>query len=117
MIDVVRRVRFSNRPCPLLVSDAVGLAGLDGRSSGGKSGRLRPGLVLVSKAGADGNVSAVPVPGGLSTMISGIGVFYPDKRPTQRVGIVPDLEITPTIEGIRLGRDEVLDAAIRLVQK
>ena len=24
-------------------------------------------------------------------MISGIGVFYPDKKPTQRVGIVPDI--------------------------
>jgi hypothetical protein len=25
-------------------------------------------------------------------MISGIGVFYPDKKPTQRVGIIPDVE-------------------------
>ena len=29
-------------------------------------------------------------------MISGIGVFYPNKRPTQRVGIVPDREVKPT---------------------
>jgi hypothetical protein len=39
---------------------------------------------------ADGNVSTIPLPGGLRPMISGIGVFYPDKPPTQRVGIVPD---------------------------
>jgi hypothetical protein len=46
-------------------------------------------------------------------MISGIGVFYPDKHPTQRVGIVPDREVKPTIAGIRDGRDEVLEAALR----
>jgi len=48
-------------------------------------------------------------------MISGIGVFYPDGRPTQGVGIVPDLEVRPTIAGIRAGRDEVLEAAVRRV--
>jgi C-terminal processing protease CtpA/Prc len=66
-------------------------------------------------AGADGNVSPIPLPGGLRTMISGIGVFYPDKRPTQRVGIVPDLEVKPTIAGIRAGRDELLEAALRRI--
>ncbi len=66
-------------------------------------------------AGADGNVSPIPLPGGLRSMISGIGVFYPDKRPTQRVGIVPDLEVKPTIAGIRAGRDEVLEAALRMI--
>jgi peptidase S41-like protein len=66
-------------------------------------------------AGADGNVSQIPLPGGLSTMISGIGVFYPDKKPTQRIGIVPDIVVKPTIAGIREGRDEVLEAAIRRV--
>jgi C-terminal processing protease CtpA/Prc len=64
-------------------------------------------------AGADGNVSAIPLPGGLRSMISGIGVFYPDKKPTQRIGIIPDVEVRPTIQGIRSGRDEVLEAALR----
>ena len=48
-------------------------------------------------------------------MISGIGVFYPDKKPTQRVGIVPDVESRPTIAGIRDGRDEVLEEGIRQI--
>lgn len=64
-------------------------------------------------AGADGNVSEIPLPGGFRSAISGIGVFYPDKKPTQRIGIVPDREVKPTIAGIRAGRDEVLEAAIR----
>ena len=77
--------------------------------------RAGPNAIVVGSttAGADGNVSRIPLPGGMSTMISGIGVFYPDKRPTQRVGITPDIEIRPTVEGIRQGRDEVLERAIR----
>jgi len=79
--------------------------------------RSAPGAVVVGSttAGADGNVSPIPLPGGFQTMVSGIGVFYPDKRPTQRVGIVPDIAVTPTIAGIRAGRDEVLEAAIRQI--
>jgi hypothetical protein len=48
--------------------------------------------------------------------ISGLGVFYPDHRPTQRVGIVPDVIAKPTIQGIAAGRDEVLEAAKRILE-
>ncbi len=77
--------------------------------------RAAPNAFVIGSttAGADGNVSQITLPGGQSTMISGLGVFYPDKRPTQRVGIIPDLVVKPTIAGIRAGRDEVLEAAIR----
>jgi C-terminal processing protease CtpA/Prc len=79
--------------------------------------RSNPRAVVVGSttAGADGNVSPIPLPGGLSSMISGIGVFYPDKRPTQRIGIVADVEARPTIAGIRAGRDEVLEEALRQI--
>ena len=79
--------------------------------------RAVPGAVVVGSttAGADGNVSPFALPGGLNTMISGIGVFYPDKKPTQRVGIVPDVIVRPTIAGIRAGRDEVLEEALRQI--
>ena len=77
--------------------------------------RAGPNAVVVGSttSGADGNVSPFSLPGGFNTEISGIGVFYPDKRPTQRVGIVPDITVRPTIAGIRQGRDEVLEAAMR----
>jgi hypothetical protein len=45
--------------------------------------------------------SSAEFPGGLSSYISGLGVFYPDKRPTQRVGVIPDIWLTPTIAGLR----------------
>lgn len=77
----------------------------------------RAKVIGSTTAGADGNASWIPLPGGLRTMISGIGVFYPDKRPTQRIGIIPDIEVRPTIEGIRAGRDEVLEAAIAEIHR
>ncbi len=72
-------------------------------------------LVGSQTAGADGNVSQFYFEG-FSTLISGIGVFYPDKRETQRIGIVPDIEVKPTIEGIRAGKDEVLDRALLFLE-
>jgi len=77
--------------------------------------RTAPDAVVIGSttAGADGDVSKIPLPGGRSSMISGIGIFYPDKTPTQRVGIVPDLEVVPTVAGFRDGRDEVLEAAVQ----
>lgn len=79
--------------------------------------RAAPHSVVVGSttAGADGNVSRLELPGGLYTFISGIGIFYPDKKPTQRVGIVPNILVTPTIAGIRAGRDQVLEKAVRLI--
>lgn len=79
--------------------------------------KTAPDAIVVGSttAGADGNLSWFLLPGGLKTAISGIGVFYPDKKPTQRVGIVPDVVVKPTIADIRAGRDPVLDKAIRLI--
>lgn len=77
----------------------------------------RARVIGSTTAGADGNLSRIPLPGGLSSAISGIGVFYPDKRVTQRVGIVPDIEVRPTIRGIRAGLDEVLEAAIAEIRR
>jgi C-terminal processing protease CtpA/Prc len=79
--------------------------------------RVARGAIVVGSttSGADGNVSPFALPGGLRTMISGIGVFYPDKAPTQQIGIVPDVKIAPTVAGIRAGRDEVLEEALRQI--
>lgn len=79
--------------------------------------RAAPGAIVVGSttAGADGNVSRLRLPGGHELMITGIGTFYPDGSPTQRVGIVPDVELRPTVEGLREGRDEVLEEALRQI--
>ncbi len=76
-------------------------------------GARRAIVIGSTTAGADGNVSPIPLPGGLGAAISGLGVFYADKRPTQRVGIVPDIVVRPSVAGIRAGRDEVLERAVK----
>ena len=73
-------------------------------------------IVIGSKtAGADGNISKISLPGGITTWISGLGVYYPDGRETQRVGIIPDIVVKPTLKGIKEGRDELLEEAIKLI--
>ncbi len=33
----------------------------------------------------------------------------------QRIGIVPDIEVKPTLEGLRLHRDELIEKAIEII--
>ncbi|MFV0417387.1 MAG: S41 family peptidase [Dysgonomonas sp.] len=77
----------------------------------------RTTVIGSTTAAADGNVSRIILPGNIFTMISGIGVYYPDGRETQRIGIVPDIEIKPTLKGIKEGKDELLDKAIEIINK
>ena len=73
-------------------------------------------IVGSTTAAADGNVSGITLPGAIYTGISGIGVYYPDGTQTQRIGIVPDVWVEPTIEGTRQGRDEVLEKAVEIIR-
>jgi C-terminal processing protease CtpA/Prc len=70
-----------------------------------------------TSAGADGNTARFILPGNLVTYITALGVYYPDGRETQRVGIVPDIIVKPTILGIREGRDELIEKAISIIQR
>lgn len=81
--------------------------------------RVAPKATVIGSttAGADGNVSSFLLPGSISTMISGIGVYYPDGKETQRIGIIPDIEVKPTIKGIIEGRDELLEKAIEVINQ
>lgn len=74
-------------------------------------------IIGSTTAGADGGVVSLKMPGGIMTTFTGAGVYYPDGRETQRVGIVPDIVVKPTIKGIREGKDEVLEKAIELIAK
>nr|WP_275444733.1 S41 family peptidase [Paenibacillus sp. ACRRX] len=67
-------------------------------------------------AGADGNVVKFTFPGNIKTAISGIGVFDPENKPTQRIGVQPDILLDPTIEGIIEGRDEYVERAVELIK-
>ena len=77
-----------------------------------------PDLTVIGSttAGADGNVSGIWLPGGIFTMISGIGVFYPDGTKTQRAGIKINKVVKPSLKGIKEGKDELLEQAILIIE-
>ena len=67
-------------------------------------------------AGADGNTNEIEFVG-FKSLMTGLGVYYPDGSETQRVGVKIDIEVRPTIKGIQEGRDEVLDTALEYIMK
>jgi C-terminal processing protease CtpA/Prc len=44
---------------------------------------------------------------------SGLDVRHADGRQLQRIGLIPDVPVAPTLAGIRAGQDEVLERAIQ----
>jgi peptidase S41-like protein len=64
-------------------------------------------------AGANGDITTIVLPGEITVWMTGHDVRHIDGRQLQRVGLEPDVRVEPTIAGIRAGRDEVLEAALR----
>jgi C-terminal processing protease CtpA/Prc len=63
-------------------------------------------------SGADGPNYYFTIIKGFDSSFTSAGVFYPNKKETQRIGIVPDIEVKPTIVGAQQGKDEVLERAV-----
>jgi hypothetical protein len=68
-------------------------------------------------AGTNGDVNTFSVPGGFTVRFTGLRVSAADGSTIQGHGIVPDQIVHPTIEGIRAGRDELLEAALSLARQ
>jgi C-terminal processing protease CtpA/Prc len=68
-------------------------------------------------AGANGDVTTFTLPGGISVSFTGHDVRHADGRQLQRVGLQPDIEAAPTRAGIRAGKDEVLERAVRYLEE
>ena len=67
-------------------------------------------------SGANGDVTTLLLPGGLQLWMTGHDVRHPDGRQLQRIGIQPDVPVSPTISGVRAGRDEILERTQQLAQ-
>jgi hypothetical protein len=74
-------------------------------------------LVGEASAGTNGNANVAPLPGGFSMRFTGMRVVLEDGTALQGKGIVPDVIVHPTLEGVRAGRDEVLEAALSLASR
>jgi C-terminal processing protease CtpA/Prc len=67
-------------------------------------------------AGANGDVTTLTLPGGLVVVFTGHDVRHFDGRQLQRVGLVPHIQVRPTLAGIRAGQDEVLARALQYLR-
>lgn len=67
--------------------------------------------------GANGDVTTLVLPGGVTARFTGQAVRHADGRQLQRVGLVPHVKACPTIDGLQKGKDEVLETAIKYLEK
>ncbi|PSQ94451.1 MAG: peptidase S41, partial [Bacteroidetes bacterium QH_2_63_10] len=74
-------------------------------------------IVGQQTAGANGNVNPFLLPGGYEVRWTGMRVRKHDGSQHHLVGIRPDVRAERTIEGVRAGRDEVLETALEVLQK
>ena len=81
--------------------------------------RQAPNSVVVGSPsiGSDGNVVKLTLPGTVEFYFTGLGVFTPEGEQTQRVGLKPDIVCYPTVEGLRNGRDELVEKAVEIILK
>jgi len=66
-------------------------------------------------SGANGDIIRFKI-ADLDTAFTGLGAYYPDGRETQRIGIIPDMIIKPTVKGVLAGKDEVLERALKYIK-
>ena len=73
-------------------------------------------LIGEPTAGTNGDVNTFSVPGEFEIRFTGLRTAAVDGSTIQGHGIIPDNVVHPTIEGIRAGRDEILEAGIAAAQ-
>jgi C-terminal processing protease CtpA/Prc len=66
--------------------------------------------------GANGDITAMRLPGGLRMWFTGQEVRWVDGRQLQKVGVQPTITVRPTLRGVRAGKDEVLERALVFVK-
>ncbi len=74
-------------------------------------------FVGTPSAGANGDVTDLTLPGGARMFFTGHDVRHADGRQLQRIGLVPDVLVAPTLQGLRDGKDEVLDRAMEVLNQ
>jgi C-terminal processing protease CtpA/Prc len=74
-------------------------------------------IVGGTTAGTNGNVASFAVPSGFVVAFTGMRVTGHDGRtPFHLVGVRPDVPVSPTLAGLRSGRDEPLERALALIR-
>lgn len=68
-------------------------------------------------AGANGNVNDFELPGGVEIRFTGMKVLKHDGSTLHGVGILPDIYVDKTIDGLMKGKDEFLEKAIEIANQ
>jgi hypothetical protein len=68
-------------------------------------------------AGTNGNPNIVPLPGDFAMRFTGMRVLLGDGHTAQGRSIIPDVVVHPSLNGVRAGRDEILEAGLELARK
>lgn len=71
-------------------------------------------IVGEATAGTNGNINPFTLPGGYRVVWTGMKVLKHDGSQHHGIGIVPTHPVERTVEGIREGRDELLEAALTI---
>lgn len=74
-------------------------------------------IVGTTTRGVDGDVAMFDAPGKFRVLFTGMKVTHHDGVSRYHaLGTRPDVTVAPTIAGVRAGRDEVLDAALKMAR-
>lgn len=68
-------------------------------------------------AGADGDVKRLTLPGNYRFSFTGNGIFYPDGRETQRIGIIPDIYFKASAKDLINTEDAHLQRALKFIRE
>jgi len=81
--------------------------------------QMAPTITVVGSqtSGADGNETPIPLVNGEKMIFSGVGIFYTDKKETQRIGIVPDVVVKPTISDLQNKIDPLINKGFEVILK
>jgi len=68
-------------------------------------------------AGSNGDPTNFALPGGITVSFSGHDIRHANSGQLQRLGLQPEVRAAPTVQGMRQGRDEVLEKALAYLAK
>lgn len=69
-------------------------------------------LIGEPTCGSTGQPLIFSLPGGGNAFVCTAHCFYPDGKEFVGVGVLPDIEVRPTVKDVRAGKDPILTAAI-----
>jgi hypothetical protein len=105
--------RIAGRVAFLTGPDAISYA----ESVMGLVAHHRLGAIVGSPtAGSNGNIAEITTPTGCRVRFTGLRVTRQDGSRFHLVGVQPTIPVTPTIAGVREGRDEVRERALTYVR-